>query len=271
VRPLAVIGNLARDRIDGQPARVGGAPFHCSRALRLIGRPARVITKCAEADRALLVGPLVALGMTVCWRPASATAGFALWYRGEERSMSIDELGEPWSVEEARGWVREALGPSAWLHVAPLARSDFPAETLAELARGRRISFDGQGLVRVPRPGPLALDGDFDPELLQHVSILKLAENEARQLVSLTNSASLAELGVPEVVVTLGSGGSLVYANGAVERIPARPIRGRIDPTGAGDAFAIAYLAARATGHPPAASARRATALTAALLTGRAG
>ena len=42
------------------------------------------------------------------------------------------------------------------------------------------------------------------------------------------------------------------------------------DPTGAGDAFAVAYLASRADGHAPAASARRATALVATLLSGRA-
>jgi sugar/nucleoside kinase (ribokinase family) len=270
VRPLAVIGNLARDRIDGLPDRVGGAPFHCARALRLLGRPARVVTKCAADDRALLVGPLVALGVTVSWRPASATAAFAFRYRGEERSMSIEALGEPWSPDEARGWVRAALSSSAWLHVAPLARSDFPPETLAELARGRRLSLDGQGLVRAARVGPLELDGEFDPELLRHLSILKLAEEEARQLVSLTNSCSLARLGVPEVVVTLGSAGCLLFAGGRLERIPARPVSGRVDPTGAGDAFAITYLAARATGHAPAAAARRAAALTAALLSGRA-
>jgi sugar/nucleoside kinase (ribokinase family) len=266
VRPLAVIGNLARDRIDGLPPRVGGAPFHCARALRLLGQPARIITKCAEADRPSLVGPLVALGVPVCWRPAPATAAFSLRYRGEERSMALEELGEPWSLAEARGWVREALARGVWLHVAPLTRSDFPAETLAELARGRRISLDGQGLVRVPRVGPLELDGNVDPEMLRHVFILKLAEVEARQLVSLTNHASIAALGVPEVVVTLGSRGSLVFAGGKVERVPARPVVARGDPTGAGDAFAVAYLAARAGGQTPSAAARRATALTAALL-----
>jgi sugar/nucleoside kinase (ribokinase family) len=268
VRPLAVIGNLARDRIDGRPPRVGGAPFHCARALRLLDRPARVITKCANDDRAALVRPLLALGVTVCWRPATATAAFALRYRGEERAMSIEELGEPWTVNEARGWVREALAGSSWLHVAPLARSDFPAETLAELARGRRISLDGQGLVRVARVGPLELDADFDRAVLRHISILKLAEEEARQLVSLTNSASLAALGVPEVVITLGSRGSLVFAGGRLERVSARPVARGIDPTGAGDAFAVAYLAARATGHAPSAAARSATAVTAALLSG---
>ena len=50
--------------------------------------------------------------------------------------------------------------------------------------------------------------------------------------------------------------------------IPAHPVEG--DPTGAGDAFAVTYLASRVDGHNPISAARRATALVAALLAGRA-
>jgi sugar/nucleoside kinase (ribokinase family) len=268
VGPLAVIGNLARDTIDGRPARVGGAPFHCARALRLLGRPARIVTKCAEQDRPSLLPPLIALGIPVSWRPSQATAAFAISYRGDERAMTVEALGESWSTGEADGWVAAALGSSPWLHVAPLARSDFPADTLAQLARGRRLSLDGQGLIRVARTGPLELDGDFDRELLRHVSILKLAEEEAQQVVDLTNPRSFAQLGVPEIVITLGSRGSLVWTAGVLERIPARPAAGRVNPTGAGDAFAATYLATRAGGQRPVPAARRATALVAALLSG---
>ena len=75
----------------------------------------------------------------------------------------------------------------------------------------------------------------------------------------------LRELGVPEVVVTFGAGGSLVLTRDAAVRVTARPARG--DPTGAGDAFSVAYLSARAGGHRPISAARRASALVSALLT----
>jgi sugar/nucleoside kinase (ribokinase family) len=97
------------------------------------------------------------------------------------------------------------------------------------------------------------------------VSVLKLAEEEARTLVGEPDEDALRSLGVPEVVVTLGSRGSLVLAEGRLERVPARAVDGA-DPTGAGDAFSAAYLVSRASGHAPAASARRATALVAGLL-----
>ena len=56
VRGIAVIGNLARDTIDGGRPRVGGAPFHAARALRLLGGGSRIVARCAEADRRTLVG-----------------------------------------------------------------------------------------------------------------------------------------------------------------------------------------------------------------------
>jgi sugar/nucleoside kinase (ribokinase family) len=261
VRPLAVVGNLSRDLVDGGPPRAGGAPFHAARALRVLGRPALVGAKCADSDRDSLLTPLVRLGLPVLWRGGSSTAAFSFRYEGDRRVMAVDALGDPWAAADLHGLKR-----ADWVHVGALARSDFPAQTLAVLARDRRLSFDGQGLVRPARTGPLELDGDYDPEVLRHVWILKMAEEEARALVGEPDEDALRSLGVPEVVVTLGSEGSLVLANGQLERIAARPVGGEIDPTGAGDAFAAAYLVSRSTGHAPSPAARRATTLVAGLL-----
>ena len=259
MRPIAVVGNLSRDLVDGAPPRAGGAPFHAARALRVLGRPALVGAKCADSDRDSLLTPLVRLGLPVLWRGGSSTAAFSFRYEGDRRVMVVDALGDPWTTADLHGLER-----TGWVHVGALARSDFPAGTLAALARDRRLSFDGQGLVRPERTGPLALDADYDPEVLRHISILKLAGEEARTLVGEPDEDALRSLGVPEVVVTLGSEGSLVLADGKLERVPAWPVDG--DPTGAGDAFAAVYLASRSTGHAPAAAARRATTLVAGLL-----
>ena len=264
MRQLAVVGNLSRDLVDGGPPRAGGAPFHAARALRVLGRPALVAAKCADSDRDSLLAPLVRLGLPVLWRGGSSTATFSFRYDGDRRTMAVDALGDPWTTADLQGLER-----ADWVHVGALARSDFPAGTLAVLARDRRLSFDGQGLVRPDRTGPLELDADYDPEVLRHVSILKLAKEEAQALIGEPDVDALRSLGVPEVVVTLGSEGSLVLTDGKLERVPARPVGGGIDPTGAGDAFAAVYLASRSTGHAPAAAARRATALVAGLLGGR--
>ena len=178
--------------------------------------------------------------------------------------MTVDVVGEPWQLDEPpSGLLRRVES----LHVAPLLRSDFDAAALERLGSGRRLLLDAQGLVRVPKTGPLTLDADFDPDVLRHVSILKVSEEEADVLAGGDRDA-LADLGVPEIVLTLGRRGSVVIVNGRAEEIPARPVDDAVDPTGAGDAFASAYLSARAGGHAPASAARRATALVAALLLG---
>ncbi len=258
--PLAVIGNLSCDHVGGE-TRVGGGPFHAARGLRLLPVRAAIVAK--AGDRSLLA-PLVALGFPVRFRESASTAAFAFSYEGDARRMSVEELGEGWTPEEANGWVAAALGRTPWLHVAPLTRAEFPASTLAALARGRRLLFDGQGLVRPGRTGPLELDASYDPAVLEHVTVLKLAEEEARVIVRDLTQESIGRLNVPEVLVTLGSRGSLVFAGGKLERVGCRRIDA--DATGAGDAYAAVYLAGRAGGYAPSAAARRATSVVESML-----
>lgn len=266
MRPVAVVGNIARDLFPGQPPKTGGGPYHCARALHSLGRPAVIAAKCGAAERAELLPPLIALGVPVRCLAGASTTTFGFVYHGELRTMTVEEIGDAWTPADVRGWVGRALAGATWVHVAPLLRCDFPAETLAELAKGRRLSMDAQGLVRRPQLGQLTLDTDYDPDLLRHISILKLAEEEANVLLDGFDERSLRSLGVPEIVVTLGSHGSIVYADGVAERVPARPVEQVDNPTGAGDAFSAAYLVARNGGHTPTAAARRAAEVVAAVL-----
>ena len=267
MQPVALVGSLSLDRVAGAPPRIGGGAFYGARAFRAVGRRGRILTSCAAPDRSRLLPRLAATGVPVSWRDSAQTPSFSFSYDGDRRTMSIDVLGDPWLPEHVR---LPQLGRVEWVHVAPLVRSEFPLETLSELARGRRVSFDGQGLVRPARIGPLELDAEFDVDVLRRVSILKLAEEEAHVVLGgEVTRRGLRDLGVLEVVVTLGERGSLVYAEGRLESVRARPIAAP-DPTGAGDAFAVAYLAGRSEGAAPVGAARRATAVVAALLSGRA-
>jgi sugar/nucleoside kinase (ribokinase family) len=250
---IALIGNLSRDLLPEQPPRVGGGPYHGARALQRLRVPARILTRCAPADRDALLPPVVRLGTPVRFIEGSQTATFSFTYRDEQREMRIEELGDTWLPTDL-----PELPPLRWAHVAPLARHEFPAETIAALARRCRVSFDGQGLVRVPQVGPLQLDTDYDPELLRHVWALKLAEEEAEIV------GDVSALGVREVVVTHGSRGATVHAGGRIEHVSARGVD--TDPTGAGDAFMTAYVVARNAGFGPTGAARRATAVVAAVL-----
>jgi len=257
VRGIAVIGNLSRDTIDGGPPRVGGAPYHAARALRLLGGSSRIVARCAEPDRRALVGPLAALGVPFDWLPAPSTATFELRYSGEERELMVTDPGAPWTLADAR-----AVGRADWVQVGALTRADFPADVLAALARDRRVALDGQALVRPAKTGALVLDPDFDPALLRHVTALKLNEQEVE---TLGGEERVAQLGVPELLLTHGSTGCVVLARGAREHVPVRRIL-TLNPTGAGDAFLAGYVWARAAGHRPASAARHAATTAARVL-----
>ena len=252
---IAVLGNLSRDFLPGLPPRTGGGPFHAARALQQLDTPAIVYARCGVGDRAELLPPLVALGSQVRYVPGETTAAFAMSYDGDRREMAVRSLGDTWTPADVPALPEEVR----WVHVAPLARSDFPAGTLAAIAtRGRRLSFDGQGLVRPSLTGPLVLDSDFDPDVLRHITVLKLNDEEAEVI------GDPARLGIRELLLTHGARGATVVANGLVHEVPAFPLES--DPTGAGDGFCVAYLAGRSAGLGPAASARRATAVVAAMM-----
>jgi len=248
---VAVVGSLSVDRVDGGPPRAGGAPYHAARALRLLSANAAIVARCAHADRRFLLPRLAVLGIPFDVLDGNSTTAFSFSYDGDARSMSVDTVSDSWTPRDAR-----AVGTRArWVHVAPLLRSDFPADTIAALARGRRLLLDGQGLVRRPDVGRLVLDADFDRDVLRHVWVLKLAEEEAE---------IVGDVDVPEVIVTLGSRGSIVRADGRETYVRAHTVAR--DPTGAGDAFSAAYVVSRAAGHAPTAAARRATAVVGACL-----
>ena len=252
---IALVGNFSRDHVPGRPPQVGGGVYHGARALQRMRVPARIVARCAEADREELVPPLARLGTPVRYVPGTATASFSFTYDGDRRTMTVEALGDTWLPGDL-----PSLPPFRWVHVAPLARDEFPAATLAALARGRRVSFDGQGLVRPSRLGPLVLDADFDPDVLRHIWVLKLAEEEAEVLGDPT------KLGVRELLITHGSRGSTIHVGGRSEFVPAHRVGA--DPTGAGDMFSVAYVTGRNAGFSPVGAARRATSVVAAMLSG---
>lgn len=261
---LAVIGYTARDLVDDSAPRAGGVPLYAARALAELGERGLIVTRCAPEDRVLL-GPLHAAGLPVVWQPAEQTPVFKLRNLGDERELEIEALGAPWTVADVDGWLGAALAGADWVHAGALWRDEFPAGTLAALARSRRLSFDGQGVSRPGRVGPVSRDGEFDPSLLAHVDVLHLSLSEAVALGLSLDAVSLGSLGVPEVIVTMGSRGSVVYARGVAEHVAAEPLDVE-DATGAGDAYTIAYIVSRRAGHNPRSSAHRATSVVHGLL-----
>lgn len=190
------------------------------------------------------------------------TTAYRFHYEDARRVMWLDAIGDPWTPAQAVA----AAGDAEWVNVCALTRTDFSSETLAALAAGgRRLLVDAQGLVRTPTIGSLHTDGDVG-DLLRHVEILKLDEEEAEALVGGSDPERLRMLGVPEILLTLGPRGSFVVTPELVEHVPAVEVAGSVDPTGAGDTFSMAFLVERAAGAELVDSARAAAAAASASL-----
>jgi len=250
----AIVGNLVLDRVAGAPERPGGAVWYCARALSQIDPDADVVLVCRSApeDRDALVPGLQGFGFPVHWRPAERTTRFSFHYEGEQRIMQIDALSDPWTRADIAGWVGEAIEDAPWVIVGALTREDFPLETLTALTgRGHRLVLDAQGLVRHGQVGPLVSDGTVDRAVLGHITALKLNDEEAEQLCGGTDEAALRTLGIPEIVLTLGSEGALIISGAVAAHVDAVPIDGPVDPTGAGDSFLLSYAVARQRGLEP--------------------
>jgi sugar/nucleoside kinase (ribokinase family) len=261
---IAVLGNLTSDVVAGAAPRPGGAVFYSARALARIGADAHVAVSCARDDWAVLAPHVEEFPLPVTWYESPTTTAYSFHYEGDVRIMRQDAVGEPWDPGRAVAAVQDAR----WIHVGALVRTDFPEETLAALAGdGRRLLVDAQGLVRRADLGPLSTDGEVG-DVLRHVHILKLNDEEAATLVGTAEPEALARLGVPEVLLTLGSKGSCVITPDAIEDVPAVVVVGPVDPTGAGDTYSAAYLTARSRGAAPVEAAQSATRTVAAFLSG---
>ncbi|MGV0745669.1 PfkB family carbohydrate kinase [Mycolicibacterium sp. XJ870] len=259
---MTVLGNLAIDIIDGAEPSPGGCASFAGVALQAAGGTGRIVAMGAERDHTLFDPLLDRFGPLVRILPSDRTSSFSLDYDDtDHRHMGVGAIGPVWAPADI-----EAADPATtWVHLAPLLRTDFPAATLAALAeRGHRIAYDGQGLVRADRLGPLVEDRHFPANLLTNLDILKLAEDEAVIVADGAFDLSTAQrLGVPEILVTYGSEGCDIYLDGAVSRVPAAwPVLG-VQTTGAGDMFTACYVAHRAAGADPHRAAELASALVA--------
>jgi sugar/nucleoside kinase (ribokinase family) len=224
--------------IAGGAPRIGGGPWHAARALAAPGADAVVVASCGEEDEAAFRAALAGSGVPFQLHVRGNTTAFSFSYDDAGvRTMTVDEIAEPFAPEVDADWV----------HVAPLVRGD------VVIPDAPHVLLDGQGLVRRPVLGRLELDAAFDPGILDGVQILKLAEEEA---------AVVGAVDVPELVVTHGPRGATVNGTHiAAEVVDA-------DPTGAGDMFAAGYLAARAVGAEPVEAGRSAATLVSAILAG---
>lgn len=123
-----------------------------------------------------------------------------------------------------------------------------------------------QGYLREVRDEKVyAIDWKDKLDVLKNTYYLKVNETEMETITGLKDPKEAAKLihawGVAEVIITLGSEGSLVYVDDTFYDIPAYPPHEVVDATGCGDTYSAGYLYKRLQGANPVEAGKFAAAM----------
>ena len=165
----------------------------------------------------------------------------------DNRTQRVLAKSAPFTIEQLEGIEARVF------HLGTLLADDFAPEVVEYLATKGDVSIDVQGYMRYVK-GEQVYSTEWNDKLrlLKHTAILKVNEWECQTLTGITDPFVAAEQihawGVREVIVTLGGGGSIIYAEGKFYETPAYPPSKLVDATGCGDTYSAGYLYARAKG-----------------------
>jgi len=249
---LVCIGHITHDKVV-TPRQVvhmaGGTAFYFSNAVSKLDLRYKLFTALAPADMPS-VYDLQASGIDVTVLPSAHTVFFENIYSGNQdhRTQRVVRQADPFSAAQFAGV------DAGFFHLGPLLSGDIPVALIRALAEKGKVSLDAQGYLReVKNQNVLAIDWCDKIEALRHIHTLKVNEHEMAVLTGQkdvrTSAMILADWGVKEVVITLGSMGSVVYDGESFFTIPAYiPTTSVVDATGCGDTYMAGYLYQRIKG-----------------------
>lgn len=241
---VLVCGHVTLDRLGGT-LLPGGSAWYAARTLAALGASPRLFTGASkDFPREVLAG----IEARVEELPVTTT--FVNDYRPDgARSQRVLAAAPPLDPE---GIPADWRTPEALLLAPVLGEVDPPA--FLDATRARLVGLCVQGLVRGIGPEGRVRHRPLDlaSTELSAVGAAVLGEDEARGEPELVHR--LAEA-IPVVAFTRGARGCEVFVHGRATRVGVHPAR-EVDPTGAGDAFAAAFVLALARGQDPIAAAR---------------
>jgi pfkB family carbohydrate kinase len=268
---LLIVGHMTRDRIPGG-FRLGGTVSYAAVTARRLGLQPAILTRGAPIGLTPLAPqamerPMVAWGLetwglggpgtdldgvAIRLMPSSVSTIFVNTFDGDGRRTQV--------VESLAGPIDPSDLPAQWAHVpmvllGPLAR-ELPSGW-ATVLQGSLLGITPQGWMREwddhGRIHPCRWEGAG--EFLRRADAVILSREDVGD-----DDAYIAELSKQTrlLVVTDGWHPVTIYHAGTSTYVPARPTE-EVDPTGAGDVFAAAFLIRLAETGDPLTSARFAT------------
>jgi len=225
-----VIGHVTKDVQADSSFRIGGTATYAALAAARLGLSVAVLTSVNGDFRPFEGEPSIALHA----RPAENTTVFENIYLGKHRKQYIRALAQMLTVDDLLPeWAHAPI-----VHLGPLCQEvsldlvdAFPHSLLGVTPQGFLRHWDQDGLV-----SPAEWVGAERVLEVADVVVLSLQDlgGDRTQLERYIRRAKL-------LVLTVGEDGAIVYQHGRSARMPAFEVV-EIDPTGAGDVFAAAFL-----------------------------
>lgn len=243
VPEFLAIGHVTRDlRPDGTFSPGGTVTFAALTAYRL-GLVAGIITR-ADAELSALL-PALLPSVSLYALPSMQSTTFANQYKDGFRTQYLYARAELLQNSD----VPESWCDAPIVLLGPLAQEMTPEfVTLFPRRPGAIIAATPQGWLRRwdadgrvwPTPWAAAdlVLPMLDVLILSHDDLLPFADGNRKEADAILAQWSKR---VPLLVATDGRHGATLFRQGNTQRFPAYPIN-EVDPTGAGDVFAAAFL-----------------------------
>jgi 1D-myo-inositol 3-kinase len=226
---FVAIGHVTLDRF-GESTRPGGAALYAAITAHRLGLSAALLTAHGDDFPLEILPPQI----EVVSVPAAETTRFEHRMGDGERAMSVTAAARSLGVQDVpedwRGADIVMLSP-VLEEVDPLVITAFGASSVGAAVQGYLRSLDADGRV-IARPWA---SPDF---ILDHAQAVFLSVEDLNHDVS-----DVVEWfqRVPVGAVTDGHRGADLYVNGERYGVPPYRVR-EVDPTGAGDVFAAAFM-----------------------------
>ncbi|MCQ2212805.1 MAG: PfkB family carbohydrate kinase [Bacteroidaceae bacterium] len=168
-----------------------------------------------------------------------------------DRQQRVRAKADPFTIDSVQGI------EAKYICLGSLLADDFPLDVVKYLSQHGTIVMDAQGYLREVRGEEVfACDWKDKLEYFKYIDILKVNEQEIATLTGISDyheaARQLAAWGIKEVLLTLGSEGSLLLVDGEFYEVPAVQPRRVVDATGCGDTFTMGYVYKRVQGASPA-------------------
>ena len=247
---LCCIGHITHDKIvtPRKTAHMpGGTSYYFSHAIRQFDDIDYALITALGQEDMHVVDELRRLGIQVEVMPSRESVYFENIYgeNQDNRTQRVLAKADPFTIDYLQNIEADIF------HLGSLLADDFSLDVVKYLSGKGRISIDSQGYLREVRDTHVyAVDWKHKRDFLQYVYFLKANEQETLALTGTSDveqaAKELYNWGVKEVLLTLGSNGSVIYDGKDFHLIPAYKPTETVDATGCGDTYMTGYLYCRA-------------------------